>query len=94
LAATAPPSIADEHHDLTATCGRTSERLAQEIQFDDVTLGQAQGASGQERGAGVGELLHPRGEVGCLADGRVVHAQVAAEMARTTTSPELRPMRI
>ena len=44
-------------------------------------LDEREGLGGQERGAGIGELLHARGEVGSLADGGVVHVQVAADGA-------------
>ena len=39
-------------------------------------LGERQGLHGQERGAGIGELLHARGQVGGLAHGGVVHVKV------------------
>ena len=36
---------------------------------------------GDQRGAGTRELLHPRREVGRLADGAVVHSEIAADRA-------------
>ena len=47
----------------------------------DVALGQRQRVGRDHDRAGIGELLHPRGQVRRLADGRVVHVQVAADGA-------------
>ena len=47
----------------------------------DPALGQPQRLAGEADGAGDGQLLHPRCEMGGLADGRVVHAQVVADRA-------------
>ena len=58
-----------------------------------VALDQAQRVGGQQGRAGTGELFHARGQMRRLPHRRVVHVQVAP-MDRTTTSPELRPMRI
>ena len=43
--------------------------------------------------AGAGELLHAAGQVRALPDRRVVHGR-SLPIERTTTSPELRPMRM
>jgi hypothetical protein len=45
----------------------------------DVSLHQLECRRGQQNAAGAGELLHASGEMGCLADGRVVHAEIAAD---------------
>jgi hypothetical protein len=47
----------------------------------DVALGQRQCLGRDHNRAGIGELLHPRGEVRRLADGRVVHVEVAPDRA-------------
>jgi len=47
----------------------------------DVALGQRQGSGRDHDGAGIGKLLHPGRQVGRLADGRVVHAEIAADGA-------------
>ena len=47
----------------------------------DVPFRQAEGVGGQERRARAGELLHAGGQVGGLADGRVVHVEVARDRA-------------
>ena len=47
----------------------------------DVALGEPQGVGRQADRAGVGQLLHPRGQVRRLADRRVVHVQIAADRA-------------
>ena len=47
----------------------------------DIALGELQRLGREQDGAGIGELLHPRGQVRRLADGRVVHVQIAADRA-------------
>ena len=47
----------------------------------DVALGEAQRLAGDQGRAGPGELLHARGQVRRLADGGVVHVQVAVDGA-------------
>src|SRR4030095_15782914 len=47
----------------------------------DVTLGEPQGALGDEDGTRPGDLLHAGGQVRGLADSRVVHAQVGPDRA-------------
>jgi hypothetical protein len=47
----------------------------------DVALDEPQRIAGDQDGAGNGHLLHARGQVGGLPDGRVVHVQVAADGA-------------
>ena len=47
----------------------------------DVALGERQRIGRDDNRAGIGELLHPRGQVRRLADGRVVHVEVAAKGA-------------
>ena len=47
----------------------------------DVALGQRQRLGRDHDRAGIGELLHPRGQVRRLADGRVVHVEIAADGA-------------
>jgi hypothetical protein len=47
----------------------------------DEPLRQPQRVSGQQRCAGVGQLLHPGGKMRSLPHGRVVHAQVGADGA-------------
>ncbi len=46
-----------------------------------VALGQPQGLARDQGGSGAGELLHARGQVRGLADGRIVHVQVAVDGA-------------
>jgi len=45
----------------------------------DIALGQTQGVLGHEGGARARELLHPRGQVRGLADGGVVHVEIAVD---------------
>src|SRR4029453_6934325 len=47
----------------------------------DVALGQRQGLGGDHNRAGIGELFHTGGQMRRLADGRVVHVQIAADGA-------------
>ena len=47
----------------------------------DVAVGQAARRLADERGAGTGELLHARGQVGRLPDRRVLDVEVAADRA-------------
>jgi hypothetical protein len=46
-----------------------------------VPLGEAQGIGGEQDRAGDGQLLHPRGEVGGLPNGGVIHVEVRADGA-------------
>jgi hypothetical protein len=60
----------------------------------DIALGEAQRVLGHEGGARAGELLHPRGQVRGLADGGVVHVEVAVDrphdhLARIETHADL-----
>ena len=45
----------------------------------DVAFGQRQRMRRDHDRAGVGDLLHPRGQMRRLADGRVVHVEIAAD---------------
>ena len=47
----------------------------------DVAFGQRQRLGRDHDRAGIGELLHPRGQVRRLADGGVVHTEIAADGA-------------
>jgi hypothetical protein len=47
----------------------------------DIAVGQPAGGVGDQNGARPRELLHPGGQVGRLADGAVVHVEVAADRA-------------
>jgi hypothetical protein len=53
---------------------------AQRLDLDEA-FGQTRCVGGHQDGAGHGHLLHAGGEVGGLADGGVVHAQIAADRA-------------
>ena len=60
----------------------------------DVALGEPHGLGGQPDGPGRRQLFHPGREVGGLAHGRVVHAQIAADradddLARVEADPDL-----
>jgi hypothetical protein len=66
----------------------------------DVALGQRQRIGRDHDRAGIGELLHPRGQVRRLADGGVIHVEVATngahdDLARVEPDADLddRPMR-
>ena len=56
-------------------------------------LHQMEGSRRQQDAARSGELFHAGRQVHCLPHRRVIHGQVVADR-RTTTSPELRPIRI
>jgi hypothetical protein len=47
----------------------------------DKVLGQTQGVTGDERGPGFCNLLHPGGKMGRLPDSGVIHVEVAADGA-------------
>src|SRR3954447_868262 len=47
----------------------------------EISLHQTEGIGREPDGARRSKLLHPRGQVRCLALGRVVHAQIAADSA-------------
>jgi hypothetical protein len=47
----------------------------------DVALRQSKGVGGQERASGASQLLHAGGQMGCLPDRAVVHAEVAPDGA-------------
>jgi hypothetical protein len=47
----------------------------------DIALHEIERGRRQQDGAGVGDLLHPRGQVRGLADGRVVHVEVIPDGA-------------
>ncbi len=44
-----------------------------------VPLGETERRRGEQRRTGLGHLLHPRGEMGGLPDGRVIHVEIAAD---------------
>ena len=64
----------DFHRRVQALDGDRPERL----DFD-VTFREPQRFAGDQNRAGIGELLHPRGQMRGLPDRRVVHVEVAAD---------------
>jgi len=77
------------------------DRLAQPLDLDgserldgDVALGEAQRFGGDHDRSGGGQLFHARGQMGGLAHGGVVHAEIAPDgahdhIARVHTDPDL-----
>ena len=68
--------LVDLHRLGQALHGQGAERLDLDVAFRQLQRGRA-----EENAAGLRELLHPGGEMGGLADRRVVHVQIAADGA-------------
>ena len=66
----------DRRGDFEALHGHGSERADL-----DVAFGQPQGVRGDQRGSCLCHMLHPRGEMGRLPDGRVVHVEIVPDGA-------------
>jgi hypothetical protein len=71
---TCPRHLVDVHVLRKALHGHGPKRLHADVPFD-----QREGGRRAQNGAGHGHLLHPGGEVGALADGGVIHVEVAAD---------------
>src|SRR5262252_3249024 len=61
--------------------GETLHRHGPQGAHRHEALDEVQGSWGHDDGPREGELLHARGEMGGLADGGVVHAQITADRA-------------
>jgi hypothetical protein len=74
--------------------GEPLDRNGAEGSHREEALHEVGGRGREEDAPGAGELLHPRGQVGRLADRGVVHAQIAADgahhdFARVEPDPDL-----